>query len=283
MTDLPFRSRALWRSLAALALLVLPSAIPAQGTPDGVCGDITHDGQGYTVCEVEAGTDLRLWLRGPDGAVLGGFAQVESVLASEGRRLIFAMNAGMYHPDRSPVGLYVEEGVAEGRLITSDGPGNFGLLPNGVFCIGDRRFRVIESRRFAATAPECRYATQSGPMLVIDGALHPRFLPDSTSRYRRNGVGVSADGKRAVFAISAGAVTFHEFARLFRDGLGLDDALYLDGNISRLYAPGLGRSDLGFAMGPIVGLVGPEGPNMGPVGPEGPNMGLVGPDAAAGR
>jgi len=102
------------------------------------------------------------------------------------------------------------------------------------------------------------YATQSGPMLVIDGALHPRFLPDSTSRYVRNGVGTSADGKRTVFAISRNAVTFHEFGRLFRDGLDLPNALYFDGNISRLYAPSIGRNDAGFAMGPVVGVVVPR-------------------------
>ena len=50
-------------------------------------------------------------------------------------------------------------------------------------------------------------------------------------------------------------VTFSEFARLFRDGLGLPDALYFDGNVSRLHAPALGRSDFGPPMGPIVGLL----------------------------
>lgn len=253
MTDRP----KLWGVVAAASFaLAVPGAAPATG--QAACRDITHDGQAYTLCEAAAGDDLRMWLRGPDGAVLGGFAQVEATLAPAGQRLVFAMNAGMYHPDRRPVGLYIENGVAEGRLVTADGPGNFGLLPNGVFCIGEDSFAVVESRRFAETMPGCRYATQSGPMLVIDGALHPRFLPGSTSRYRRNGVGVSVDGKRAFFAISDGTVTFNEFARLFRDGLGLRDALYLDGSISRLHAPGLGRSDLGFAMGPIVGLVGPD-------------------------
>jgi uncharacterized protein YigE (DUF2233 family) len=95
-------------------------------------------------------------------------------------------------------------------------------------------------------------------MLVIDGALHPRFLPDSTSRYVRNGVGVSADGATIYFVISDEPVTFHEFARLFRDGLGTPDALYFDGNISRLYAPEIGRNDIGFPMGPIVAVLTPK-------------------------
>jgi uncharacterized protein YigE (DUF2233 family) len=168
------------------------------------------------------------------------------------------MNAGMYHPDRVPVGLMIENGQERARIVTSDGPGNFGLLPNGVFCINDR-FAVIESRAFKAAPPACRFATQSGPMLVIDGALHPRFIPDSPSRYIRNGVGVSADGRRAYFVISQGRVNFAEFARVFRDALGTPQALYFDGNVSRLFAPDIGRRDLGFPMGPIVGTVVPAG------------------------
>ena len=71
----------------------------------------------------------------------------------------------------------------------------------------------------------------------------------------RNGVGVSADGKLAWFAIADAPLTFDRFARFFRDVLGAKDALYFDGSISRLYAPELGRSGAGFPVGPIVGLV----------------------------
>ena len=117
---------------------------------------------------------------------------------------------------------------------------------------------MVETQAFLDAAPDCDFATQSGPMLVIDGELHPRFLPDSTSRYVRNGVGTSADGQRAVFVISRNAVTFHEFGSLFRDVLKMPNALYFDGNISRLYATDLGRSDAGFAMGPVVGVVAPQ-------------------------
>ena len=92
-------------------------------------------------------------------------------------------------------------------------------------------------------------------MLVIDGALHPRFLPDSDSRYIRNGVGTTANGDTAYFAISDQPVTFHQFGSLFRDYLKLPNALYFDGNISRLHAPQLGRSDAGFMMGPVAGVV----------------------------
>ena len=236
----------------ALALALAPVAAGA-----AECRDTTFEGASYTLCEVRAGEDLRLFHSGPDGAY-GSFRNVDEALGAEGKALGFAMNAGMYHRDLAPVGLYVEDGVEVSKLITSDGPGNFGLLPNGVFCIADG-FRVIESRTYKKTKPDCRYATQSGPMLVIGGKLHPKLLAGSDSLYVRNGVGVSADGQRAVFAISNEAVNFHAFARLFRDELGLPDALYFDGNISRLYAPALDRHDGGFPMGPIVGTVVPKG------------------------
>ncbi|MBA3910701.1 MAG: hypothetical protein C0524_12650 [Rhodobacter sp.] len=234
----------------AFLLAILPFSAAA------ACRDISFDGAGYTLCEVTLGEDLRLFHSGPDGAY-GSFTRLNAALDAEGLTLGFAMNAGMFHRDLAPVGLYIEEGVEVSRLVTRDGPGNFGLLPNGVFCIGET-FRIIESRSFKAEAPACRFATQSGPMLVLDGQLHPKLLPGSDSTNIRNGVGVSPDGTRAIFVISNDAVNFNSFARLFRDELGLADALYFDGNISRLYAPDLNRHDAGFPMGPIVGTVIPK-------------------------
>ncbi len=223
------------------------------------CRDAEVDGVSYSICEVDAtNEDLRLFLTGPDGVPYGRFEAVNAALAARAEQLVFAMNAGMYHEDRSPVGHYREDGAEVRGVIANAGPGNFGMLPNGVFCIGDGRAWVIETTKYEGRDPAlCPSATQSGPMLVIDGALHPRFLPDSTSRYIRNGVGVNADGTRAWFVMSKQPVTFHDFGSLFRDHLETPQALYFDGNISRLYAPQLNRNDLGFRMGPIVGVVAP--------------------------
>jgi uncharacterized protein YigE (DUF2233 family) len=243
------RARAL---LLALGLAAPPASAAV------TCSQVDHAGAGFTICEVDASeADIRLFLNDAEGAPLGQFSAVDRALETEGRRLVFAMNGGMYHEDRAPVGHYVEGGEERMRVIESAGPGNFGLLPNGIFCIREGRADVIETRRFAADPPACRYATQSGPMLVIDGALHPRFLADGTSTYIRNGVGTSADGQRVVFAISDVPVNFHTFGTLYRDTLGLPNALFLDGNISRLYAPQIGRNDFGFRMGPIVGVTVP--------------------------
>lgn len=242
-------------AIGASLLLMLLASAGAAGA--GGCREITFEAERFTACEAEAGEDLRLFLDDADGTPLGTFERLGGRLAAEGRGIVFAMNAGMYHADRRPVGLYIEEGREVSALVTAAGPGNFGLVPNGVFCIRQTGFAVIETRTYAAGPQDCRFATQSGPMLVIGGALHPRFLPGSVSRHVRNGVGVTADGRRAVFVVSSGPVNFDLFARVFRDGLGLPDALYLDGSISRLYVPALGRDDLGFPMGPIVALVAP--------------------------
>ncbi|MCR8725905.1 phosphodiester glycosidase family protein [Frigidibacter sp. ROC022] len=238
---------------AGLALALLASASGAATA--ATCEEISDRGETYAVCEIDAGEDLRLFLNGRDGKPYGSFERLSAALKATGKRLVFAMNGGMYHPDRRPVGLYVENGSQIAGLVTRAGPGNFGLLPNGVFCIEDDRFRVVESRAYEAEQPSCRFASQSGPMLVIGGALHPKFLKDSDSRNIRNGVGVSADGRRAWLVISDRPVTFYTFATLFRDRLKTPNALYLDGRISRLYAPELGRADPGRPMGPILGLV----------------------------
>lgn len=116
------------------------------------------------------------------------------------------------------------------------------------------RAGVQETSRFLKSKRKVRFATQSGPLLVIGGKIHPRFIPNSTSRKRRNGVGVRSDGT-IVFVLSDSLVSFDRFARLFKDTLKTPNALYLDGSISRIHAPELGRSDPGISMGPIVGVV----------------------------
>lgn len=220
------------------------------------CEDVPYRGTTYSVCSVDpASQDLRLFLRDDKDQIYGQFHAIDEALRANGEVLQFAMNAGMYHSDRAPVGFYLENGEEITAVVPNAGPGNFGLLPNGIFCIRESRADVFETLIFIEKRPACRFASQSGPMLVIDGELHPRFLIDSSSRYVRNGVGTSADGKRVLFAISHTPVTFHEFGSFFKDALQLPNALYFDGSVSRLYAPQLRRNDVGFALGPIVGVV----------------------------
>jgi uncharacterized protein YigE (DUF2233 family) len=253
------------------------------GVAAAACREAARADARYVVCEFDPSkNEIRLFLNDAAGAPYGDFDPLAASLDAKGETLRFAMNAGMYIKDRSPVGLFIENGHVWKKLSTKDGPGNFHLKPNGVFWIGaDGAARVSDAESFVSAfppppsgkavaqrqegggiaeavsstgEPTAVYATQSGPMLVIDGALHPRFLVDATSRKRRNGVGVREDGT-AVLALSDTPVTFYEFATYFRDDLGCPNALYLDGTISRLYAPELSRNDPGPRMGPIVGVV----------------------------
>ncbi len=236
------------------AILSLLGVTPAADA-SSPCEDVAFDGASFTVCAVDpAAEDVRLFLYDREGRPYTSFRAIDGALSTRGEALAIAMNAGMYHSDRSPVGLFVQDGQEYGRLVTSEGPGNFGLLPNGVLCLSADRAEIVESREFEASSRSCRDATQSGPMLVIDGELHPRFLPGSDSVHVRNGVGVAADGTLWL-AISNEEVNFHTFARLFRDRLETPNALYFDGSVSRLYDALSGRHDAGWPMGPIIGTV----------------------------
>ena len=162
-----------------------------------------------------------------------------------------AVNAGMYHADSSPVGLYVEGGQQLKKANTAGGPGNFHMKPNGIFYFTSEEAGVMETGKYLKAKPAADFATQSGPMLVIDGKLHPRFSADGPSLKIRNGVGVR-DAQTIVFAISNEAVSFGDFGRLFRDALTCPNALFLDGSISSLWAPSVDRSDEFWPAGPIL-------------------------------
>ena len=104
---------------------------------------------------------------------------------------------------------------------------------------------------------QCQYPTQSGPLLVIDGKIHPKFIKDGTSKFIRGGVGISRNRLKAIFLISSQAVNLHNFASTFLDHFKIDNALYLDGTISMLYSPKINRKDFGFDIGTIVAVVAP--------------------------
>ncbi len=245
--------------LISLFFLSVALAQDAPDFPVNACVEDRSNDTDYVVCHFAGDADIRLFLNDGNGKAFRHFNRVNEDLSKTGEVLAFAMNAGMYHDDRSPVGHYVERGVQVKSLNTNDGPGNFHMKPNGVFWTyfehGMKGVGISVSEKLAGAAPEAiHYATQSGPMLVIDGEIHHRFIRDSDSRKRRNGVGVTDSGD-VFFVLADSPVNFYDFAHYFRDVLGTKNALYLDGTISRIYAPALDRNDPGAAMGPIIGVV----------------------------
>ena len=208
----------------------------------------------FTTIRVDARTErIELFLRDDAGQPFKHFDQLKSWLAGKNKQLHFAMNAGMYQEDLSPLGLFVQDGKQIARLNLSDATGNFYLKPNGVFFVSESGPRIVESTEFPALAQGVRLATQSGPLLVRNGALHPSINASSTSRLVRNGVGVSGD--TIMFVISEQPVNFYEIATYFRDELHCPDALYLDGVVSSLYSADLQRNDSRADLGPMVGIV----------------------------
>jgi uncharacterized protein YigE (DUF2233 family) len=226
---------------------------PVPQPPASECELRRFEGSRFTVCRFDARRDtLALVQADAAGRPYRSFAVVEQALGASAAKVRFAMNAGMFDEQGAPIGLYVENGVERRALNRRDGPGNFHLAPNGVFAQdASGRVHVTASERFRSEVPDPRWATQSGPMLVIDGELHPRFDRDGPSRLIRNGVGVS-DPDTAWFVLSEEGVSFGRFARFFRDELGCADALFLDGSVSSLWDPGAERQDGYAELGPMV-------------------------------
>jgi uncharacterized protein YigE (DUF2233 family) len=215
----------------------------------------------YTVVRVDtASAQLHAFWGDEQGRPFNRFDRLATWLQRQGKKLTFAMNAGMYHQDFSPVGLLVMDGRQVSPLNTSDGSGNFFLKPNGVFLLSSAGPKIVETRDYPGSSAHVHFATQSGPLLLRNGVIHPGFNPASASRLIRNGVGVS--GGVALFVISERPVTFHEFAVFFRDVLHCKDALYLDGVVSSLYSPDLSRNDHRANLGPIVGAVVEQAPTL---------------------
>ena len=218
--------------------------------PRSSCSRRTFEGDRFTVCS-EPGGRIELHSFAKSGSPHRTFAALEQSLGPRAAGVAFAMNAGMFDEAGRPIGLLIEAGTQRKPLNLRKGGGNFHLLPNGVFVVRDTgRAEVVPSKAFEPSR-DIAFATQSGPMLVIDGALHPKFDADGESRNIRNGVGIAPDGS-AVFVISEDFVSFGKFARLFRDELDARNALYFDGSVSSLWDPANNRRDIGAELGPMV-------------------------------
>jgi uncharacterized protein YigE (DUF2233 family) len=240
--------RAVLLSLLLLAACGKTDAAAEQ--PRSPCGQQLFEGSRFTVCDPGKGR-IELVAAGPGESPIRRFDELEIRLGQRAGKVAFAMNAGMYDDDGRPIGLAIVAGQQKHAINLRKGGGNFHLMPNGVFQVHkDGRAEIIPSKKWKPSAP-ILLATQSGPMLVIGGKLHPAFEPDGSSRYIRNGVGI-APGGAPLFVISTDPVSFGKFARFFRDRLKVRDALFLDGSVSALWDPANGRRDMTKPLGPMV-------------------------------
>lgn len=235
-----------------LSALLLTACAPAHALSSS---SATYRGMEYTVVTVRPGSDaLRLSWRGLDGQPYGTVAALKSALSAQGRTLLFATNSGIYAPGLKPLGLHMQRGETLVGLNHARSGGNFALLPNGVFWVKGSRAGVSESRAYEKLGLTPDYASQSGPLLVQAGRLHPSFNEGASSLKLRSGVGVcsgdAGQGSVVKFVISSGGVNFYDFARFFRDALRCPDALYLDGSISTFYTPG----NADFQLVPYAGI-----------------------------
>jgi uncharacterized protein YigE (DUF2233 family) len=225
-----------------------------QGAPaQPVCVAKLFETSRFTVCTADARhQDIRVSSTDASGAPLRNFDNLAMALGPDAAHVRFAMNAGMFDDQGAPIWLYVEDGTVRAPLNTQSGSGNFYLKPNGVFWVnGNGALGIDTTDAFAAHPRAPQWATQSGPMLVIDGKTNPQIAPDGSSKYIRNGVCIR-DMQTAVFAISEEPVSFGRMARFFRDGEGCRNALYFDGVVSSLWAPSLARKDNAHLLGPMI-------------------------------
>lgn len=203
---------------------------------------IDHEGGRYHLYRVDPADWRRLELAWLDakGKPLMDFNGLRTHLAAQNKRIIFATNAGIYECGPRPCGLTICAGRELVPINLRDGEGNFFLKPNGVFFLDDQTGPgVMEAAEFVKCGLKPRLATQSGPLMLRHGVVHPAFNVNSPNKRLRNAVGVRKKDGQIIFAMSdrddavKGRVTFHQFSRLFLH-LGCEDALYLDGDISTM-------------------------------------------------
>lgn len=188
-----------------------------------------------------------------DGENFKSILNLKQYAENKGKHLRFATNGGMFREDRRPLGLFIQEGKTVAGLNTGNAEGNFYLQPNGVFYITENRQAAVVKTADFQNNGQIKFATQSGPMLVVNGQINPLFMPQSANLNIRNGVCVLND-KRVAFSISRVEVNFYDFAAHFKN-LGCQNALYLDGYVSRMYLPEQNSNDLDGDFGVIIGIV----------------------------
>ena len=197
---------------------------------------------------------LAMYWKDEQGELIQNFDRLKTQLQSKKEKLRFAMNGGMFQEDFSPLGLYVENGIEKQFVnLKKESFGNFYMEPNGIFYINKKnQASICTTQQYNSQEADALFATQSGPMLISDGNIHPKFRKNSASKFIRNGVGLLPNGQ-LLFAISTEPVTFYDFAFYFQSK-GCENALYFDGYVSQLSLPEKGVYQKGLNYGVIIGI-----------------------------
>lgn len=198
-------------------------------------------------------TAIEFFWKDDGGQPFKNIQNLKNYVEKKNNRLRFAMNGGMYESGNLPKGLFIQNQTVHKPLDTGAGVGNFYLQPNGVFYLTtDNRAFVVPTQNFRDTGG-VKFATQSGPLLLVDGKINPIFAEDSPNLNIRNGVCILPEGK-IVFAISRREVSFYEFARYFQES-NCREALYLDGFVSKMYLPEQKIEQLDGDFAVIIGVI----------------------------
>ena len=178
---------------------------------------------------------------------------LKETLEKQHQHVLMITNGGMFHDNNIPVGLFISKGKIRRPLDTATTlPGNFYMQPNGVFYIDRKGAHIAQTQVFKEKG--VLEATQSGPMLVFNGAINPLFDPRSKHMNLRSGVGILPGGKVVFIITKDNQVTLYDFAAIFKDKFGCKDALYLDGAISLMYLKGIRTEDLGGNFGAMIAV-----------------------------
>ncbi len=190
------------------------------------------------------------------GKPLGSFANLKKELDSEGKQLIFAMNAGIFMQNQMPLGLFIENGKTYRKLNTRKHLyGNFYLQPNGVFLISRGEAYIIETGEFKTFAlnHQVEFATQSGPLLLIAGKENKSLSKYDNNKTVRNAACVDSQSK-VTLSISKQPVSFNKLIGHLKKDAHCYSALYLDGSISGKFEKTSSTDHPFSSYGPLIAI-----------------------------
>jgi len=239
------------KKLLLIPFAIIATILYARFFPDSI-KSISDERFQYFIADLKK-DKVEFFLRDKNGEYFNKFLLLNKVLRARNKELTFATNAGMFMTNYLPLGLYIENKKIITPINKKAGNTNFYLKPNGILYITKENSAQIVTTEKYKPSSKIKYATQSGPMLLIDGKINKQFKKASLNLNIRSGVGIMKNGE-ILFAISKIPVSFFDFAEYFKRS-NCANALFLDGGISEFYYPDQGMTDNINNFGPIIAVV----------------------------